>query len=307
MGGPRLTPKTERLLLSIWMTLRKDGKDPTALQVLAAAAAHAKTHDSNSIFLPKIRKVQNMIKDAKKHYEALSPDEKILQKPWSMASLVQHELPPESIPSILEVWRYSLALDQKFTIRQAKWVSRLHASTKDTTLLWINSGLYSDEEYLSLLSGKPINTQNIDVYLVLSDSEFNTILTTGIYDNLLEWNEGIYISPPYSSDGGIAEELLHAIPYRSILLGNIEADKATRLYEAGRMLLNLPSTSNFFPHTETRLVYLRYLSYISNGPEWSNLPSNLIFNIIVQLRQWVLDNESKLSNGPKHLYELVGY
>ena len=64
MGGPRVTPETEKLIIDIWRNLRKPGFEPTAKQVLAASEAHVKAKDLKYILLPKLRKVQNIIKDA---------------------------------------------------------------------------------------------------------------------------------------------------------------------------------------------------------------------------------------------------
>jgi hypothetical protein len=46
---------------------------------------------------------------------------------WSLATLDSYPIPPEALPAVLEVFRYNLKEGLDFTIRQAKWASRLSA------------------------------------------------------------------------------------------------------------------------------------------------------------------------------------
>jgi hypothetical protein len=48
-------------------------------------------------------------------------------EPWSLATLDSYPIPPEALPAVLEVFRYNLKEGLDFTIRQAKWASRLSA------------------------------------------------------------------------------------------------------------------------------------------------------------------------------------
>lgn len=329
MGGPRVTPKTENLIIDIWMSLRNEGIEPTAKQVLAASEAHIKKYDLKDIFLPKIRKVQNLIRDTKKRREDLPKSEQKQQKPWSMAALNDLELPPESIPHVLQVWRYSVNLGAEFTIRQAKWVSRLHAQVPDIIELWFQSLRYSREEELSLSSGNPMRIYMLDGILVMGEWEFNTTLGTDV----LKPDIIRYVShtiKPVAMDGCIAEEFLHAI-LKSSPWEYEDEDLDESLYkrkaELFRLITELSSSTNYFPDIESRMVYLRHLSYLSKGPKWNSLPPKEILNIIVELRKWVVDTKTKMDEPkpeeelfdflhrdimiqksfPLHLYDRAGY
>lgn len=325
MGGPRVTPNTEKLIVSIWMSLRKDGKEPTASQVLTAAESYIKAHNLKDIFLPKLRKVQNLIRDAKKRREDLPESEQKQQKPWSMAALNELELSPESIPHVLQVWRYSMNLGAEFTIRQAKWVSRLYAQVTDITELWFQSRRYSREEELSLLTSEPMKIYMLDGMLVMGDWEFDTTLGTDVLKpNIIRYVH--HTLKPLASDGGIAEELLHAVPMSSLWEPQ-EESLFKRESELRHLITDLPASTNYFPDIESRMVYLRHLSYLSKGSKWNTLPPEEILNIIVELREWVIDTNTKMdeakstkkSHGfldrlvmrqrpyPLHLYDRAGY
>ena len=78
-----------------------------------------------------------------------------------METLNEYPLPPESIPHVLQAWRYSLNLGAEFTIRQAKWASRLYSQEPDTTKLWFISRRYSHEEELALLTDTKMKVHDI--------------------------------------------------------------------------------------------------------------------------------------------------
>ena len=92
-----------------------------------------------------------------------------------MQTLNEFPLPPESIPHLLQLWRYSINLGTEFTIRQAKWASRIYAQVKDITELWLSSRIYSQEEELSLLSEVPMRIFELDNVLVMGRNEVETI------------------------------------------------------------------------------------------------------------------------------------
>lgn len=52
-------------------------------------------------------------------------------KPWSMATLDKHPIPPEAIPAVLACWKRRVQSGAILTIREAKWVSRLYALMVD--------------------------------------------------------------------------------------------------------------------------------------------------------------------------------
>lgn len=52
-------------------------------------------------------------------------------RPWSTAALDKHPISPEAIPAVLACWKKLVQSGTALTIREAKWVSRLHALMAD--------------------------------------------------------------------------------------------------------------------------------------------------------------------------------
>lgn len=75
-------------------------------------------------------------------------------EPWNLGTLENHPIPPEALPSILEVWRHCRNEFYPFTIREAKWVSHLYALFReDVNNLAQAAQFYAQEELFSEISG----------------------------------------------------------------------------------------------------------------------------------------------------------
>jgi len=290
MGGPRVTPKTEKLIVDMWITLSEEGREPTSYQVLTAAESYIKRYDRRDIFLPKIRKVQNIIRDAKKQSEGFPPEENILQKPWSMATLNEYPLPTESLKAVASVWRYALITGENFTIRQAKWVSRLYDFQDDVLKLWLISYEYSKKEEAFLLSNHPFDTFNDDLRLVFSTYEVLSIWKTIYEDNPIP--DPFSTKIPYADDGGVMHEVLHPVDYYNALYsGTITNDRDKELHY---LIAKLPSFDSLkLISNELRIVYLIWISRIKQLPEWQSITAEEAADVVLKLREWAVEVQNK--------------
>lgn len=329
MGGTKVTPKTEAFIVATLYVLRKasDHGEPTAGEVLAAADIRQDRENNKGIFLPKLRKVQDILKDVRKRESEPPKEQQVQHGLWDMRSLDYFPLPSQSIPSVLQVWRYSTNLDEPFTIRQAKWTARLCFHITDVAELWLASRRYATEEELSLLSGHPMNSYLLDSRLVMGDWELETTLGTDVLDPRAPRNIQHTLTP-LADHGGIAEELLHAITEQPPWEPQ-EESQAKRDFALTSLISQLPSSTTYFPDFEARMVYLRHLSYLAKGPKWTTLPPRQIRSVVVALRQWVTDTRAKIDQPapaddadytfsfitramtnqqfPLHIYNRVGY
>lgn len=289
MGGPWVTPQTERLIISIWMSLSKEGKKHTAEEVLTASEAYIKANNRKDIFLPKLRKFQTIIKDAKTQYEHFSPDDKIMQKPWSMATLDEYPLPPESLPAVMRAWRYALITGEIFTIRQAKWASRIYEFQPDVTKLWLSSYEYAKREEAAILSKQPFNSFNDDIRQVFSTLEVVTIWKTIHGDE--PFPDPFTTSIPYADDGSIMHEVLHPVDYYNSLYNNtVSNDRDKELHS---LLAKLPSFDSIgLVSNELRIVYLIWVTHIKQKPEWQSITAEQASDVILELRQWAVKQQS---------------
>lgn len=292
MGGPHLPEQIDNLIIETLITLRDlYGYEPTAKQVLNVLTKRPQMDDYADFEKPSLRTIQGRLKKARQREELHQSNSKFKEnEPWSMLSLNSLPLPPESIPFVLQVWRYSLALDVVFTINHAKWVSRLYPlyKEKDISELWLDSQRYATEEKLSVLRGTPAKTYQLDSRLAMSEWERYTADNTDIRLNLpigYVW----HTIKPRAKDGGIAEEFIHALPSWDPYASYPDGKTYTRMWLILSLIEALPSSSKCFPNYETRMVYLRYLSYISKMPKWNELLPNEVKDIIVKLRELVIN------------------
>jgi hypothetical protein len=70
-----------------------------------------------------------------------------IDRPWSLGRLTKYYIPPEAVPKALEIQEVK-GRYEPLTIRQVKWVGRLHAATQDIMELAIWSLLYAEREAL---------------------------------------------------------------------------------------------------------------------------------------------------------------
>jgi hypothetical protein len=88
-----------------------------------------------------------------------------LDKPWSISCLPQYPIPPEALPSVLQVWVYMREENMVFTIREALWAARIYTITKDIRTLSIYSFGISDLEKMNEISGSEITFADFDLSL----------------------------------------------------------------------------------------------------------------------------------------------
>lgn len=292
MGGPRVTENAKRLIIDIWTNLSKSGKEPTSKQALAAAESYIKRSNRKDIFLPKLRKVQLIITEARKHRGELSSADKAMQEPWNLSTLDKHPISSESIPAVLDIWRYSVNLGEPLTIRQARWASRFCTKITDTIDLWLFACTYANEELLSLVLDTSMRNFELDSQLVMGYREVQTIKIPELK------NESIVSFAIQSKfvflaeDGGVMEEFLHALP-RDIYNEDIDY-VGDYIYYLISLMSVLPSSTKYFPDIETRMIYLRHLSYLASVDNWRSFKPEEIRDIVIDLRKWVIETKDNI-------------
>ena len=291
MGGPRVTPKSEALIIQIWMNLSKNDKEPSARQVLEAAKRHLAANKRDDIFLPQLRKVQDLLSTARDKHKGLPPREKKFQEPWSMATLNEYPLPSESLDAVMHAWRFALINGEPFTIRQAKWVSRLYVLPflTDITKLLLASYEYAKREEAALISKNDFDTFNSDLRLVFTGIEYVTI-----WKNLhgeQQFPDPFYTSLPFANDGGVMHEVLHPVDYYNALYNNTISNERDKALHA--LIAKMPSfeTLGLFSN-EMRILYLIWVTHIKRQPEWQKITAKQAANIIKKLKDWSLKMQS---------------
>lgn len=296
MGGPRVTRKTENFLIQTWMSLTTPERGaPTAKEVLSAAQTIIDTRAIKDIFLPKLRKVQQILSQANENERELPTEQKLMKEPWSTATLKDYPLPPESLPAVMYVWRYTLITGEKFTIRQAKWVSRLWAFRPDPIIpdgalwLWLTAYEYAKKEEATLVSKRPFDTFQDDLGLVFSSIEAVTI--SKIMYGEKPFSDPFVTSIPHSDDGGILHEVLHPLDYYNALYNKtISNDRDKELHF---LLAKMPSLKSLgLISLEIEIEYLIWVTHIKQRPEWPKISAKQASHVVHKLREWALKLQS---------------
>jgi hypothetical protein len=57
-----------------------------------------------------------------------------LDRPWSVSSLPNFEIPADALPKVMEAWAYQIRNDSSLTVREVRWIARLHQVLKHRDL-----------------------------------------------------------------------------------------------------------------------------------------------------------------------------
>jgi hypothetical protein len=332
MGGEHISQEVKDLFEEKWLVIKNErpDKDPKASEVLKDVKLQLIKDKKSNMTLPKLRASQIICSKIKSRHKSRSEPEKALDEEWTMAKmkvLKESELPAYSLPAIVNVWRYAANANEKFTIRQAKWVSRLHSmpSLDNITLLWFWSNQYSYLEQLSSIR-ENFDTYYADAALFIGKWEWDieTLDRTGFREESTGYSPERLLPP--KKDGEFILELLHGLQHHYRL--NFEDKYNERNRELYDLVEKLPSLKSLGFLEETKFVYLRWFtSYIIKGPKWNDLSPEDALIVIVKLRELILIEQDyrqsdkfkenpadvlrmslrPFSSGMRELLEQVGY
>lgn len=290
MAGDRVTDETKAFLIGIYDSLKhQTGKKPSGQHVLDVAKASLAAKPQTNVFLPALRKVQYIVGDITPD-DNLTPDEKTQQKDWTLGTLTLQLLPAESVPHVMLMWRYSRHADEKFTIRQAKWVSRLYQLVPGLADLWAVSYMYAKKEELSMRSHIAFNTLFDDMSLSMNTLEMQTFLeaqknTTVLVD---KWGMGI----PFNYQGLVIEEALHPFDYYNSILNRTASNQ--RYKELVDSLIKLPSLYSLHLKLPTIMIYISWFTHIRKTQEWPKITADQALAVIHKLREWATKEQPLL-------------
>ncbi len=284
MGGYRVTEPTEKLIIKIWLDLKNIHPNPSAPQVMRAVQTYINDNRRNNIFLPSLREFQVILRKARNQQNHLPQEQQVQQRLWSMARLDDYKLPVESLPYIMQVWRYCSHTDEPFTIRQAKWVSRVchfPLVSESIAKLWSISYMYARKEELSLASQKNHETFLEDVNLVMHGLEQYTYL---------ELNRGHFITDPFllgrpvNKEYLLIEEAAHPIEHYNAILNGIISNERDK--ELINKLIDIPALPRLKLNPENEMIYLSWFTHIRKSEHWPKITADQALEVILALRKW---------------------
>ncbi|MFC1909267.1 hypothetical protein ACFLXD_05375 [Chloroflexota bacterium] len=282
MGAPKTPEKTRLFIIDIYNHLYKTyGKKPSAPRVLEAAQKSIDHNERKDIFLPKIRKTEQIIKEITP-IESLSNEERAQQLDWKLTS--DYPLHPASMPAVVRVWKYSCHVDEKFTVRQAKWVSKLCGSRPETVPLWTCAYLYSKKEELCLMSQISYDSFYDDLSIFMDTLELQTFLET--HENIKSIQDEFGMAYPINYHDMIVEEVLHPLDYyNSLINGSISN---LRDQELIALTFKLPSLLELKLTQIAYMLYVSWFAFIRKTQDWSVITAKHAVDVINELRSWII-------------------
>jgi len=147
--GAYLTPRIKKLVAKIYLeNHRQIGPTKAREELLEKMRGEGLDKIFGPDF-PGVSSVSKLLKEYDERYEGQSPELKELDKPWSTISMSKYPIPPEALPAVLQLWVWTREnLDIEFTIREAQWVARLYAVTKNIPILSFISRAYAATEMI---------------------------------------------------------------------------------------------------------------------------------------------------------------
>lgn len=288
MGAPKTPEKTRLFIIDIYNSLYKAyGKKPSAPKVLEVAQKSIERNNRKDIFLPKIRKTEQIIREITP-FESLSSYERNQQLDWRLTS--DYPLHPESMPAVVRVWKYSCHADEKYTVRQAKWVSRLCGLLPDTIYLWTCSYLYSKIEELHLTSKIYYDSFYDDLSVFMDTLELQTFLET--HKNIKSLQDDFGMAYPTNYHDIIVEENLHPLDYyNSLINGTVINVRDQQLID---LAAKMPSLLELKLSPRAYNLYVSWFTFIRKRQDWSRINAEQAINIINELRAWIVKEQSFL-------------
>lgn len=155
--GPVVTDKVDYLIAKIHQDHPK-WKAPV-VQCEASHLLHKKDPNLPANW-PGLSAVQKVLATVRRKEKELPDDPQ--EKPWRMDTLDKHPIPPEAVPSVLKLWKSRIENGNTFTIREAKWASRLSRRLEDIEKLSYKASQYARTELMYQLIGRPFDSTGLD-------------------------------------------------------------------------------------------------------------------------------------------------
>jgi hypothetical protein len=206
-----------------------------------------------------------------------------LEAPWSLGLLAnpKYEIAQTAVDSLMEVWRYSLAVGHVLTIREALWAARLakvFAQRKQTiNYSFVESRAYARRQQVCELLNKPMDTRGLDAGLGMDPNEgiFYKLLGIIPFSRELEKVE----LEPHSRDADRPRHWLKSAP--RTVLANINPELFYALHDE----LNTPNAYMNDLSEKQEYIYAAILVFLSKGPKWSTLSNQETLSLLSQIRQ----------------------
>lgn len=160
-GRPAIKPYIKGLIASRDFDEQKKPPEERTPPKVLAYEIHKELIQLGEDRAPKPSTIEKQI--SKYRNRPVSP----LDSRWSVGCLGQYDIPPEALPKVMFIYEQRLReLNQRFTIREALWIARLHKIIDDPFVLEHFASAYALRDWLDWVLDRPIHTRDFDISLI---------------------------------------------------------------------------------------------------------------------------------------------
>jgi len=291
------------IIRKVWYDLKQRGANTSYRSVYRVARSIQEVDPKlANIRLPGERITSDIVSELNKRHGELPKGQREQDEAWSLGSLDRKDLPQipvQSLPAIKKVWEICILADIPFTVRLAKWVSRLDAWTpgQNPFKLYREASKYSIDEFFYAVIGKPFNTFNNDLFhfefskmdtFVMQLLEATGRLPKSDIDDktLREAGEerSQYLSPWLFALSPL--DLVETVHLPTEVYFDLHRKRPSMIEESRKELLEEfgEELKEFSQNAE--MAYMIWLPYVAKGPKWNNMSTEERTDIVLLLYSW---------------------
>jgi hypothetical protein len=159
--GNVLTPGIKKLIVKVYLEHPEWHTRKIREEVINQYHQVSRIYDDPN--WPGLSVIQKELAKIRKKKSELPPEESELDNPWDVGSLLKYNIPPQAIPTLLQIRKTQDDFSEwPLTIRQARWIGRLHSLTGDINRLMTWSRIYDFIESFNELTDNKLGTLRLD-------------------------------------------------------------------------------------------------------------------------------------------------
>ena len=192
--GPRVTKPVRDLIVGVFDALLQKNGDPPSGPTVHALVSEELVKRGWPDPIPSLRAVQQILGGPRQRARALAE----VDRAWTLAAFNSHEgqVTDDAAGVLLELWTYAVVRSYPFTVRHARWATRLRwvrraggstehpGQIQSLSSLYYWSARYAGRERMGELADQPMETVDLDAALGLNAEVYATAASIGLVPRL---------------------------------------------------------------------------------------------------------------------------
>lgn len=192
--GPIVSEKVQEMIAEV-CAAHTDWPAKRVKDEVASRLQNDPDSSARHLRMPGLSYVQKKLQEVKLNLASRPPEVAELDRPFTLAALDKHPIPPEALPAVLRVWQQSIDgaegipdsdkqkydcacesmgvpqlrpyyPDRPMTVRMALWAARLSYVLRDPSSLRFMAGAYAQLQLIAEARGRTLDTRDYDEALL---------------------------------------------------------------------------------------------------------------------------------------------